>query len=101
MTRTAKVIDQTGTRLAGGTSPGATRLVSLHDPAARPIVKGRLGKPVDFGCEAQITDNADGLVLECQAHFGKPPDADLLVPAMPGGSTRSHGRSPPNRGYGG
>ena len=25
------------------------RLVSLHDPDARPIRKGRLGKPVEFG----------------------------------------------------
>ena len=28
---------------------GATRKVSLHDPDARPIAKGRLGKPVEFG----------------------------------------------------
>lgn len=27
----------------------ATRRVSLHDPDARPISKGRLGKPVEFG----------------------------------------------------
>jgi len=32
---------------------GATRLVSLHEPDARPIRKGRLGKPVEFGYKAQ------------------------------------------------
>jgi IS5 family transposase len=47
--RTGQVIGQARTRLAGGTPDGATRLVSLHDPDARPIVKGRLGKPVEFG----------------------------------------------------
>jgi transposase, IS5 family len=47
--RTGLVIGQTRTRLAGQTPAGATRLVSLHDPDARPIVKGRLGKPVEFG----------------------------------------------------
>jgi transposase, IS5 family len=55
--RTGLVIDQTRTRLAGQTPDGATRLVSLHDPDARPIVKGRLGKPVEFGYKAQILDN--------------------------------------------
>jgi IS5 family transposase len=38
---------------------GATRLVSLHDPDARPILKGRLGKPVEFGDKAQVLDNPD------------------------------------------
>ena len=47
--RTGQVINQTRTRLAGTTPDGATRLVSLPDPDARPIVKGRLGKPVEFG----------------------------------------------------
>jgi transposase, IS5 family len=80
--RTGTIIVQTRTRLAGGTPPGASRLVSLHDPDARPIVKGRLGKPVEFGYKAQITDNADGLVLDYQVHIGNPPDAGLLVPAI-------------------
>jgi IS5 family transposase len=31
---------------------GATRLVSLHDPDARPIRKGRIGRPVEFGYKA-------------------------------------------------
>lgn len=80
--RTGKIIVQTRTRLTGETPPGATRLVSLHDPDARPIVKGRLGKPVEFGYKAQITDNADGLVLDYDVHIGNPSDADLLVPAI-------------------
>jgi IS5 family transposase len=31
---------------------GATRLVSLHDPGARPIRKGRIDRPVEFGYKA-------------------------------------------------
>jgi transposase, IS5 family len=80
--RTGKIIDQTRTRLTDDTPPGASRLVSLHDPDARPIVKGRLGKPVEFGYKAQITDNADGLVLDYDVHIGNPPDADLIVLAI-------------------
>jgi IS5 family transposase len=47
--RTRKIAAQTRQRLAGIVPDGATRVVSLHDPDARPIVKGRLGKPVECG----------------------------------------------------
>jgi transposase, IS5 family len=80
--RTTKVIGQTRTRLAGTTPDGATRLVSLHDPDARPIVKGRLGKPVEFGYKAQVADNPDGIVLDYQIEVGNPADAPLLSPAV-------------------
>ena len=80
--RTGQVITQTRTRLAGQTPDGATRLVSLHDPHARPIVKGRLGKPVEFGYKAQVADNPDGVVLDYQVEVGNPPDAPMLVPAV-------------------
>jgi transposase, IS5 family len=80
--RTSQVIGQARTRLAGGTPSGATRLVSLHDPDARPIVKGRLGKPVEFGYKAQVLDNPDGIVLDHEILVGNPADAPLLVPAV-------------------
>jgi transposase, IS5 family len=80
--RTDQIIGQTRTRLAGQTPDGATRLVSLHDPDARPIVKGRLGKPVEFGYKAQVVDNPDGIVLDHEILVGNPADAPLLVPAV-------------------
>jgi len=45
---TRKIAAQTRLRVAGTTPPGASRQVSLHDPDARPIAKGRLGKPVEL-----------------------------------------------------
>ena len=50
--RTRQLIAQARTRIDGGVPPGATRLVSLHEPDARPIAKGRLGRPVEFGYKA-------------------------------------------------
>ena len=41
---TRRIVAQTRERLAGTMPDGATRQVSLHDPDARPIRKGRLGK---------------------------------------------------------
>src|SRR5262249_32264533 len=59
MTRTQQVVTQSRSRLRGVMPESATRVVSLHDVDARPIRKGRLGKPVEFGYKAQIVDNAD------------------------------------------
>jgi IS5 family transposase len=40
---TDRIIEQTRVRLAGRTPDGASRVVSLHDPQARPIAKGKPG----------------------------------------------------------
>jgi transposase, IS5 family len=40
--RTGQIVAQARSRLAGTIPGGATRLVSLHDPDARPIRKGRI-----------------------------------------------------------
>jgi transposase, IS5 family len=80
--RTRRLLDQANARLAGGMPDGSSRLVSLHDPDARPIRKGRLGRPVEFGYKAQVLDNPDGVVLDHQILVGNPPDAPLLAPAV-------------------
>ena len=77
-----QVVAQTRLRVAGGMPDGATRVVSLHDPDARPIAKGRIGKPVEFGYKAQLLENADGVVLDHFVVKGHPPDAPMLVPAV-------------------
>jgi|SRR5215211_3780767 len=101
--RTRRVAVQTRQRLAGTTPDGATRLVSLHDPDARPIAKGRLGKPVEFGYKAQIVDNEDGVVVDHNLEAGNPPDAPMLEPAIGRIKART-GRTPrtvtADRGYG-
>ena len=100
---TSQLIDQTRARLAGQIPDGATRLVSLHDPHARPIVKGRLGKPVEFGYKAQATDNPDGVVLDYLVEIGNPADAPLLAPAVERiiqQTGRVPGAATADRGYG-
>ncbi|MGQ0616980.1 MAG: ISNCY family transposase [Acidimicrobiia bacterium] len=98
-----RVAAQTRLRLAGQTPDGATRIVSLHDPDARPIVKGRLGKPVEFGYKAQVVDNVEGIVLDHEVHRGTPADAPMLVPAVARITVR-FGKAPrtvtADRGYG-
>jgi transposase, IS5 family len=79
---TRRIVDQTRERLAGRIPDGATRQVSLHDPDARPIRKGRLGKPVEFGHKAQVVDNDDGIVLDHDVQPGNPADGPRLKPAV-------------------
>jgi IS5 family transposase len=99
----SKVIAQTRVRVAGGMPDGATRVVSYHDPDARPIAKGRIGRPVEFGYKAQVVDNRDGIVIDHEVILGNPSDAPLLAPAI----RRVKGRFGPapravtaDRGYG-
>ena len=79
---TRQIAVQTRQRLAGAMPEGATRRVSLHDPDARPIAKGRLGKPVEFGHKAQVCDNDDGIVCDHTVEPGNPADAPQLAPAV-------------------
>jgi transposase, IS5 family len=98
-----KRLAQTRQRMSGQTPDGATRRVSLHDPDARPIAKGRLGKPVEFGHKAQVVDNVDGVVLDYTVEQGNPADAPQLAPAVERVIRRT-GRKPrtvtADRGYG-
>ena len=96
--RTERVVAQARSRLAGVMPESASRLVSLHDVDARPIRKGRLGKPVEFGYKAQIVDNTDGVILDHTVEIGNPADARSWPwssdgsPPAPG---TCHARSPP------
>ena len=90
-------------RIAGHMPGGATRRVSLHDASARPIAKGRLGKPVEFGYKAQVTDNDDGVIVDYHLEQGSPADGPQLAPAVARVIARA-GRTPrtvtADRGYG-
>ena len=101
--RTEHVVAQARSRLAGVMPESANRLVSLHDAQARPIRKGRLGKPVEFGYKAQIVDNTDGVILDHTVEIGNPHDAPQLAPAIERITART-GRTPravtADRGYG-
>jgi IS5 family transposase len=61
------------------------RLVSISDPDARPIRKGKLGKPTEFGYVAQIaevTENtrrgARGFILPAATRPGNPAENTML-----------------------
>jgi IS5 family transposase len=81
--RCEKVARQIKQRVAG--EPISDRIVSLSDPDARPIRKGKLGKPNEFGYVtqlAEVTENtkrgARGLILPASTAPGNPVENTLL-----------------------
>jgi transposase, IS5 family len=81
--RCEKVARQIKQRVAG--EPIKDRIISLSDPDARPIRKGKLGKPNEFGYVSQlaeVTENtrrgARGLILPASTAIGNPAENTLL-----------------------
>ena len=58
------------------------RLVSLADPDARPIRKGKPGRPTEFGYTLLLAEDERGFIADHQVERGNPPDAPQLVPAV-------------------
>ncbi len=100
---TRQIAAQARQRIAGDMPAGASRRVSLHDHDARPIAKGRLGKPVEFGYKAQVTGNDDGVIVDHALEQGNPADGPQLAPAVARVITRTGTRPrtvTADRGYG-
>lgn len=75
--RAERVIGQTARRLAGERTI-ADRVISLCDVDARPIRRGKVQKPTEFGYKVSIADTAEGLVVAHHVYAGNPADADTL-----------------------
>jgi IS5 family transposase len=81
--RCERVATQIIQRVAG--EPITDRLISLADPDARPIRKGKLGKPNEFGYVTQLAEvtantkrGARGLILPAASLVGNPKEDTLL-----------------------
>jgi transposase, IS5 family len=78
---TGRLLAQTDQRLAGNRVI-PDRLVSLADPDARPIRKGKPRHPTQFGYMLLLGEDERGFVADHQLQQGNPPDAPQLVPAV-------------------
>ena len=96
----ATVITQSRAATAGQRIPD--RVVSLADPDARPIKKGKLDHPVQFGYKVQIIEAEAGFITDYTVEQGNPADVEALIPALDRHQKR-FGRDPDivatDRGY--
>jgi transposase, IS5 family len=81
ITATTRLLAQTDQRLAGNRVI-ADRLVSLSDPDARPIRKGKPRTPTQFGYSLLLAEDERGFVADHQLQRGNPPDAPQLLPSV-------------------
>jgi IS5 family transposase len=99
---TGRRLAQTDQRLAGNRVI-PDRLVSLADLDARPIGKGKPGRPTEFGYTLLLAEDERGFVADHQLQRGNPPDASQLVPAVArviGVTGRAPGTVVGDRGFG-
>ncbi len=82
--RSSKIVEQVRQRFSG--QKIANRLVSLHDPDARPIRKGKLAQPTEFGYTVQYGEltsstkkGTRGLLLPPKLGVGSVSENILLV----------------------
>jgi transposase, IS5 family len=78
---TERLLAQTDQRLAGNRMI-PYRLVSLSDPDARPIRKGKPGRPAEFGYTPLLAEDERGFIADHQVEQGNPPDAPQLLPSV-------------------
>ncbi len=78
---TGRLLAQTTQRLAGQRTI-TDRMVSLADPDARPIRKGKPRSPTEFGYKLLVAEDERGFVADHHLEQGNPPDAPQLLPAV-------------------
>jgi transposase, IS5 family len=78
---TGRLLAQTDQRLAGNRVI-PDRLVSLSDPDARPIRKGKPRTPTQFGYTLLLAEDERGFIADHRVERGNPPDAPQLLPSV-------------------
>jgi len=99
---TAQVMAQARARIRG-TTVIPDRVVSVFDPEARPIRRGKLSMKTEFGYKALLTETEARVITHYAVHVGNPEDSGLL-PAALDGHTQTVPRTPQvvatDRGFG-
>ncbi len=99
---TAQVMAQAHARIRDTTTI-PDRVVSVFDPEARPIRRGKLSMKTEFGYKALLTETEDRVITHYEVHVRNPEDSGLL-PAALAGHTQTVKRTPrivaTDRGFG-
>jgi IS5 family transposase len=80
--RVDRVLRQTRARIMRGVTNHPGKLVSVFEPDAQPIRKGKLHKDTEFGRLVDLVEVENGFVSDYRVHPGNPADVTLLVPAL-------------------
>jgi IS5 family transposase len=76
-----QVLKQTRLRIVGGETASAGKIISIFDPWAQILRRGKLHRPTEFGLLVKVQEADGGIVTDVATVPGKA-DAPLLVPAI-------------------
>jgi IS5 family transposase len=79
--RATQVVRQTRARIIRGVSNSEGKLLSLFEPGARILRRGKLHKPTEFGALVKVQEAEGGLVTDVAVVDGNH-DSTLLVPSV-------------------
>jgi IS5 family transposase len=77
-----QVVRQTRARVFRGIVDSPGKVLSLFEPTAEVIRKGKAGKPNEFGKVVKIQEAENQILTHYEVYRRKPADSDLLLPAL-------------------
>jgi transposase, IS5 family len=77
-----RVLAQTRARLVGGDTHVSHKVLSVFEPHAEAIRKGKIAKPTEFGKLVTIQEAEHQIVTAFEVHTERPPDVTLWTPAL-------------------
>jgi transposase, IS5 family len=77
-----KVVHQSKTRVFGGDTHVANKVLSVFETTTEVIRKGKASKPTEFGKMVKIQEAENQIVIDFQVYDEKPSDSDLLIPSI-------------------
>jgi transposase, IS5 family len=77
-----QVVRQTRARVFRGIVDSPGKVLSLFEPTAEVIRKGKAGKPNEFGKVVKIQEAENQIITHYEVYQRRPVDSDLLLPAV-------------------
>jgi len=77
-----RVMQQTRARVFRGDTHFDGKIVSVFEPSAEVIRKGKAGKPNEFGKIVKLQEAENQIIVDYEVYACRPNDADLLIPAI-------------------
>jgi IS5 family transposase len=77
-----RVMQQARARVLRGDTHFAGKIVSVFEPSAEIIRKGKAGKPNEFGKMVKLQEAENQIIVDYEVYARRPNDADLLIPAI-------------------
>jgi transposase, IS5 family len=77
-----RVMQQTRARVFGGNTRFEGKIISVFEPSAEVIRKGKAGKPNEFGKMVKLQEAENQIIVDYEVYARRPNDAELLIPAL-------------------